>query len=276
MISNLTLFACLVSLFISLFLPVIVISVFAYQSKKQKLISAWALGAAGFFVTQMVIRLPILMVLQSQPWFAAFSENHLFLYAFSLAFTAGLFELAGRFAVAKLLSKNLNYRRALAAGLGHGGIEAMILVGITYLNNILYIFMINHGTFDAVVAQAAQTGVDVSALIQLKDTLVHSSPALFLLGGYERILAMVSHAAMSLIVCYGVHVGKPLKGALVCLGLHTFLDLTAGINMLSGTYLSQSAAYVIIYAILTAVAVVSILLILKIRRNWRKSEVNHV
>ena len=123
-----------------------------------KMISAWILGASGFVVTQLLIRLPVLTALQSQPWFISFSENNSFLFAFALAFPAGLFELAGRFVVAKLMQKNLNYHRALAAGLGHGGIEAMILVGITYLNNILYIFMINSGTFDAVVSEAVATG----------------------------------------------------------------------------------------------------------------------
>lgn len=272
MISNLTIIACLVTLFVSLLLPVILISVFSFGKKQEKLPSAWILGALGFIVTQLLIRVPILTVLQNQPWFVAFGENHLFLYAFTLAFTAGLFELAGRFGVAKLLSRNFTYRRSLAAGLGHGGIEAMILVGMTYLNNVLYIFMIQNGTFDAVVSQAAQTGVDVSALLQLKDTLIQTSPVMFLLGGFERILAMIAHAAMSLIVCYGIYTGKPLKGALVCLGIHTFLDLTAGISMLIGNGLSQAAAYTIIYTILTAVAVVSVAIILKIRRQWLEEE----
>ena len=276
MISNLTLIACFISLFVSLLLPIIAISVLAFKNKNSKLISAWILGVAGFFVTQILIRVPILTVLQGMPWFISLSQNHLFLYAFGLAFTAGLFELAGRFVVAKLMQKNLNFKRSLAAGLGHGGIEAMILVGITYLNNILYIFMINNGTFDAVVSQAAQTGVDVSALIQVKDTLIQASPALFLLGGFERLLSMICHVAMSMIVCYGIHTRKPLMGALICLGIHTFIDLTAGINMLAGTLLSQTAAYVIIYAILILTAVLSVLIILNIRRRWEESEVNYV
>lgn len=274
MISNATLIFCMITLVVALVLPVAVISVFSFRNKGKKLPSAWLLGAAGFLVTQMVIRVPVLMVLQTQPWFVSFGENNPFLYAFVLAFTAGLFELAGRFAVAKLMGKNLTYKRSLAAGLGHGGIEAMILVGIAYLNNILYIFMINSGTFDTVVAQAAQTGADVSALMQLKDQLISTSPALFLLGGFERCLAMTAHAAMSLIVCYGVYTRKPLKGALLCLGIHTFLDLTAGISMLIGTKLSQRAAYFIIYAILTVMAALSVWIILKIRSQWNKKEVN--
>ena len=134
----------------------------------------------------------------------------------------------------------------------------------------------NNGTFDALVAQASQTGVDVSALIQVKDTLIQASPALFLLGGFERLLSMICHVAMSMIVCYGIHTRKPLMGALICLGIHTFIDLTAGINMLAGTLLSQTAAYVIIYAILILTAVLSVLIILNIRRRWEESEVNYV
>ena len=276
MISSMTLIACFVTLFVTLLLPILAISVLSFQNKGGKLISAWALGAAGFVVTQLIIRVPILTALQNQSWFMNFSENHSFLFAFTLAFTAGLFELIGRFVVAKLMQKNLNYNRSLAAGLGHGGIEAMILVGMTYLNNILYIFMINNGTFDAVVSEAVAAGVDVSALLMVKDQLVSASPALFLLGGFERVLAMTAHLAMSMIVCYGIRTHKPLQGAFVCLGIHTMIDLTAGISLLIGKGLSQTAAYVIIYAILTVTAIVSILVIRNIRRRWQETEGNHV
>lgn len=276
MVPNLTLIFCLITLAVCLVLPVLVILVFSLKNKGKKLPSAWLLGAAGFFVTQIVIRVPILSLLQAQSWFVSFGENNMFLYAFLLAFTAGLFELGGRFVVAKLMSRNLTYKRSLAAGLGHGGIEAMLLIGLAYINNIAYILMINSGTFDAVVAQAAQTGVDVSALWQIKDQLLTTSPALFLLGGFERILAMTAHAAMSLIVCYGVHTGKPLKGALICLGIHTMIDLSAGISMLIGKGLSQTAAYLIIYAILTATAIASIFIIRNIRRRWNETEGNYV
>lgn len=276
MVSTATLVTCIISLLVCLFLPPAILIAYTAKNKGRKIISAWFLGAAGFFVTQMLIRVPILTLLQTTPGFIAFSTNHAFLFALTLAFTAGLFELAGRFAVAKLMRKQLTYQRGFSAGLGHGGIEAMILVGMTYLNNILYIFMINGGTFDALVAEAAKTGVDVSALWQVKDSLMQTSPALFLLGGFERILAMICHLAMSLVVCYGIHLGKPWKGVLICLGIHTLIDLTAGINMLTGTVLSQLAAYTIIYAILAGAAAFSVLIILKIRRSWRESEVqNH-
>lgn len=269
MVPGFTVICCVITLLLSLVLPAAVLIIFAARHKKQGIVSAWFLGAAGFFVTQILIRLPILTILQTQSWFLAFSQNHLFLYAFSLAFTAGLFELAGRFVVAKAMAKNLTADRALAAGFGHGGIEAMLLIGMTYVNNLAYIVMINSGAFDAALAEAAALGVDVSQLEMIRTQLVSSSPALFLLGGAERILAMTAHAAMSMIVCYGVAHKKVLPSVLVCLGIHTMIDLTAGISLLAGTALSQAAVYVIIYTILSLVAVISVILIRKMYRNWQ-------
>ncbi len=270
MISNITIVACLITLFLSLILPVLALIIFSLKNRKQGIVSAWLLGAAGFFVTQILIRLPILTMLQSQSWFVSFSQNHLFAYAFILAFTAGLFELAGRFCVAKLLRKNLTLNRSLAAGLGHGGIEAMILIGMTYVNNLIYIFMINSGSFDTLLDQAAGNALLLSQLELIRSQLLATSPALFLLAGFERLLAMTGHLAMSLLVCYGVAHKKVLHCVLVCLGIHTLTDLTAGISLV----LPQDLAYPIIYAILVAMAVLSLLVIRKLCRRWQK-EVSH-
>lgn len=266
MIPTASLITCAISLAVSLLLPVLVLAVFALRNRKQGILSAWLLGAAGFVVTQLLIRVPILNALATQDWFLRFSQEHLFLYAFSLAFTAGLFELAGRFAVAKLMRKNLTRNRSLAAGLGHGGIEAMVLVGITYVNNLVYMTMINAGTFDTVVAQTAAMGVDVSQLELIRQQLLTTSPILFLLGGFERILAMTAHVAMSMLVCYGVAHKKVLPCTLVCLLIHTFIDLTAGLTLV----LPQATAYIIIYSILVAVAAVSVLIIRRIRSSWKE------
>ena len=276
MVSNATLTMCIVAMVACLGIPPVIGLIYAKKNPGCGIVSAWLLGAAGFFVTQMVIRVPIVTALQMTPGFQNFILNNAFLYAFIMAFTAGLFELAGRFVVAKLMRKNLTFRRGFAAGLGHGGIEAMLIAGMSYLNNILYIFMINNGTFDGLVAQAAQTGVDVSSLWLIKEQLTQYPPAMFLLGVYERILAMTCHLAMSLLVCYGIHTGKPLKACLVCLGIHTLIDLSVAINMLAGKVLTQTAAYLIFYSILTVAAVISVLIVRVIRRRWKETEVNYV
>lgn len=264
MIPSSTFIACFITLFLSLVLPILVLIVMGIKNKGKGIWSAWFLGAAGFFISQIVIRLPLLNILSGIASFQNFAQEHFFLYALLLAFTAGLFELAGRFAAAKFLGKNRTFRRSLAAGLGHGGIESIILVGLTYINNLVYLFLIQSGAFDAMIAQTEAMGVDPAQLVAIRDTLLQVSAPLFLAAGVERVLTMVSHAAMSVIVCYGVAVKRPLPWMLLCLGMHTLLDTTVAAT----GFFSQNIAYGIIYTCMTVMALVSIWILRKLSQRW--------
>ncbi len=267
MVSVSAVLACVLTLLISLVLPVLIGLLFALKHKKQEVFLAWLLGAAGFFATQILIRLPVLSILSGQSWFLNFAKAQPFLYAFALAFTAGLVELAGRLIVARLLKKKMTWNRALAAGFGHGGIEAMLLTGMTYVNNLLYIVMINTGVMTA----ALNSGLPETVIVQLQsieDALLSTPASLFLLAGLERLLAMVSHTAMSVIVCRGVQTGKSLKAALLCLGIHTLIDLTAGLSLVID---DKNIAYSIIYGVLTVVAALSVWILWKLRGKMKES-----
>lgn len=277
MVSVATILCICITLVVTLLGPVIAFLVYALRNRKQGIVSAWFLGAAGFFVTQMLVRTTILSILSMQSWFVSFVENNYVIYALMLAFTAGLFEFAGRFATAKIMEKNLTYKRGFAAGLGHGGIEAMLIVGMTYISNLIYVVMINTGTFDLIVEQTAALGADTTSLYQVQDALLNTAPATFLLGGYERILTIVCHVALTLIVVYFVKKQNVWRGAVICIGLHTMLDGVSGLLMglstpYMGNVITQNTMYVIVYIFLTACAVGSIYVIAKIRKAMETSE----
>ena len=272
MIPAANILACIVTLFVSLILPIAILIVFAVKNKGKGIWSAWLLGAAGFFVTQMLIRTPILVWLSTFEGFVQFAQSHLFPYSLLMAFTAGLFELAGRFAAAKFMRRNLTCKRALAAGLGHGSIEAILIVGITYIANLVLIVQIQTGSFDALIAQTAAAGGDVSQLEVTKATLAQTSWVLFLGAGLERLLTLFCQVTMSMLVCWGVHSGHTVKGLLACLGFHTLLDSIAGISMLSGTVLSQASAYGIIYALLAVLALAGLWILKTILTRWKQEE----
>ena len=269
-VSGSSIAAMCVTLFISLILPVIALIVYAVKNKKQGVVGAWFLGAAGFFVMQVVIRVPILSTLSLFEGYVSFVENHYVLYALILGLTAALFEVVGRFVCAKILSKNLTYTKGFAAGLGHGGIEAMVLIGMTYVSNLLYVAMINSGAIEVVIAQTEAMGVDVAPVYTLVDTLISTPAYMYLLAGYERILTMIGHTAMTLVVFYFVWKKQTLKGIGICVLFHTLLDTGSAIisglaTPYLGSVISQNASYVIIYVFLTAMAVVSVVAIRKIK-----------
>lgn len=278
MVSAATIVTVLITLFVTLILPVIVYLIYGVKNKGRGVWTAWLLGAAGFFVFQIIIRTPILSVLSLLPGFANFVADNYILYCLILAFTAGLFEVAGRYIVAKILGKKLDYTRSFAAGLGHGSIEAIFVVGMTYVNNLIYIVMINTGSFDSIVEQTAARGVDTTQLVVLKDSLVNTHSAMFLLAGYERVLTVLLHIALSMVVCYFVSRKKDFVGIVICLLCHWAVDFIAPlINGMATAYLgniiSTTTAYVIVYVFLTLVAVISVLTIRQLKKKWSLTEI---
>lgn len=280
MVSVSTIITVLITLFISLILPIIIYIVYGVKNKGKGVWTAWLLGAAGFFVFQMIIRSPILSLLSLLPGFMTFVTEHYVWYCLVLAFTAALFEVAGRYIVAKLMIRSrtgLTYKKSFAAGLGHGGIEAILIVGITYINNLIYIAMINTGAFEGIVEQTAAMGVDTTQLATIKDSFLNTSSVIFLLAGYERILTMILHVALTMLVCYFVSKRKDIPGIVICVLIHWTVDFVAPlVNGMAteymGNVLSTNTAYVIVYSFLTVVAVASIMIVRRINRSWTTAE----
>lgn len=256
--------ACYVTLFISFLLPLFGGVLFLSLHRKEKLTSAWLLGALGFFVPQMVVRTPLLQLLS--PHLTDLSLAHPLVYGLGLALTAALFELMGRLMVARLLKNKLTFRRSLAAGMGHGGIESILIVGIAYITNLYYISLIQSGEFDALLPLLVQVEGAAEQMEAMRQALITTPWWMFLLAGLERLLTMVCHAGLSLLVCYSLHRGKALKGSLLCLAAHTVIDSAASVTYFVGRGLSQTGAYAIIYSVLTLMAALSAYTIFTIRR----------
>lgn len=266
MVSTSALLAMIFTLVLTLIGPIVVLIFYGVRHKKEGVWSSWGLGALGFFVMQVVIRMPILSVLSLIPGFVDFANENYVIYVLLLAFTAGLFELVGRYVVAKFMAKNLTYNRSVAAGLGHGGIEAIVLVGMTYINNLLYAVMINTGAMDALIDQLAPV-TDIGPYISIKNALVSTPAYLYLFAGYERVLTIICHVAMTLVVCYFVSKKQDLKGILICLGMHTVLDAASG--LISYYFPAAEWGYVLVYGFLTLMAVVSVVIICRIAGKFK-------
>ena len=80
-------------------------------------------------------------------------QRNIWLYAFYAGLMAGVFEECGRWLAFKL---SLRWSRgpgdALMYGAGHGGIEAILLAGMTMLSNITLALALNRGGLEAVEA----------------------------------------------------------------------------------------------------------------------------
>ncbi len=78
-------------------------------------------------------------------------KDNICLYALYGSLAAALFEETGRFIIMKFFMRKLLERQnTLLYGIGHGGIEAILLEGFTSISNKVVLLMINTGKIDTV------------------------------------------------------------------------------------------------------------------------------
>lgn len=195
-------------------------------------------GALGFFVPQMLVRIPLLSVPSVNQALVGIYSFSPIVYFLLLASTAALFETGGRLFVFKSLLKNrLSYQSAVAAGYGHGAVEAFILVGMSYASNLFLSYSVNGGTLD--MSQAAV------ALVVAQ--LAQTPPTLFLTAAFERVCTVVFHVALSTLLCWKITKGKTMEGILYCIAAHGALDFFVPlIQAETGSYILPEAMMLLV------------------------------
>ena len=143
---------------------------------------------------------------------------------------------------------------ALSYGIGHGGCEAFLILGVTYISNIVISLMMQRG-----VQMSAEITAGIQSLAALPVTL-------FLLAGFERIVAMTLHTALSVLVFAAVRDGRHGLFPLAIL-LHALADFFAVVVIRqAGTLASEAVA--------AAFALLAGLLAVRVYRNLRQNAEN--
>lgn len=231
MVSGAAIAAMVVTALVSSLLP---IGLVIHLYRKQRIsLKAVAVGAAVFIVFQLLTRIPLLSYLDTLPWYQALATNTVILGLW-LSLSAGLFEEVGRYLGFRHLLRGLWERQhGIAYGLGHGGIEALLLVGITNVNNIIVSLAINSGAFDTSIAPQLGEAAEL-----IKTQLLTTPPALFLVAGVERVFALVIQVALSLLVLAAVKQRRPILVVYAIL-LHGLVNFPVTLLTPISIYLSE-------------------------------------
>lgn len=188
--------------------------------KKKGYMKPVLLGALTFFVFQIITRVPLLQfVLPDMMWYVILSRTQPVLYALFLGGTAALFEEGGRWIIMTLLMKNKHrINDGLAFGVGHGGIEAVYVLGITA----------------------------VALLFDQEQTF---APSGLLWGSFERICTMIVHIAWSVMVLKSATLKKPLW-LLLAFALHTVIDTAVVLMAQAGASALAIEAVIFVFALI--------------------------
>lgn len=221
--------------------------------KKKANISAFFIGC-GVFIVFVIILESIVnqLVIDKTGSVGTTIYNNIWLKALYGGLAAGLFEETGRWLSFKVLLKNKRKpSNALMYSAGHGGVEAIIFVGLTYVVNVVVSFMLNAGNVATLLADTT----NANAVFDSFATLASTPPTMFLMGGVERIIAITLHICLSVFVYKAVtETGKKYYFIFAIL-------IHAGVNFLAVIVSNYSNIYVT--ELILVILVVALVIITK-------------
>ena len=202
------------------------------------------IAGALTFIASQVLHIPFLFGLTSlfengalpsppESWSAIFN-------AVMLGLLAGVFEETARYILFKYIMKSSRtWEDGVTIGLGHGGIEA-ILLGILSITTLVQMIAMQDLT------ALSSLGLPADQLELAKTQVAaywEQSPVIPLFGFMERISAICLHTGLSVLVMYSIVHGQR-KWFWFALLWHAFVDalavylypkITAGTNVVFGT-----------------------------------------
>ena len=115
-----------------------------------------------------------------------------------------------------VLKKRKNRETSISYGIGHGGFEVILILGITYIQYIAYAVMIHTGTFGTLVEQVAVQAPEQA----------------------ERVFAVFFHIGASILVFYACKDKKHFWLYPLAIILHTGMDFIGGLYIFNVISLS--------------------------------------
>jgi uncharacterized membrane protein YhfC len=199
-----------VSALLSIGVPVALLIVF-HKKYGAKVVPALT-GAVAFIVFAMGLeQLMHFLVLKPAADGTIALRSQPILYMLYGCFAAGIFEETARYVSYKLLcEKYSGIRTALSYGVGHGGIEAILIGGLTMVSSI-------------VIALSAGSGSAASQALAIKPSYM------FLISGIERMLALTIQIALSVVVFYSVYGERKFWLYPLAILLHALIDAPAAL-----------------------------------------------
>ena len=208
------------------------------------------IGALVFFVFSQVLEKALhIYLLKLNPATAAWLTGSAILYAIYGCLAAGLFEEIGRYLGMRLLVRPTgNPGTAVAYGIGHGGIESILIGALALGQTFVLALMLNAGTLDTALGPSVTPAV----LAQLRAGLEQLSVLPVVLGCLERLVSVLVQIGLSLIVWRAVEQRQP-SWLVLAIALHAAVDFPAALFQVR--WLSMVTTETILMAIGIALAI---------------------
>lgn len=206
-------------------------------------------GVAVFLVFSQLLEqmLHYLMFYQLSTVGAALN-NHSWLYILYVTLVAGLFEETGRFIAFRfLLKEDKDKPAAVTYGIGHGGIEMILLAGVTLLGYFFTGISINQTGFATLTADLTPEQVDTLRLTIAQINTAGAGDVLWAV--LERIIAMTLHISLSVLVFIAARDRQQRRLYPIAIVLHMLCNVPAAMaqrGILTQTWLVELLTLVLV------------------------------
>lgn len=238
------------------FIPIGAVIVYKLKNKSVSLLSA-LIGAATFIVFALILEQILHAVM------LPIVSNSTVAYVIYGVLAAGVFEETGRFLACKfLMKKSSDNANAVMLGIGHGGIEAILIIGFSMFSTLVTAIMVNSMGLDGFIQMTGIT--DEATLTVLKgqiDSVAVFSLSTALVNVVERIIAMTLHICMSVFVMKAAFIKGKFWLYPAAVALHALFDVPAALyqrGVIPNLWLVE--------LILAAIAAVIVLLTIKVSK----------
>jgi uncharacterized membrane protein YhfC len=248
----------LIAAYVVSILGMILLPIVLWIFFKRRFTLSWKLVLAGglTFIASQILHIPLVLGLNN-----FMSGLSLMVNAIILGLLAGIFEETARYILFKfLLRKSRSWKEGVLVGLGHGGIEA-ILVGISVASTL--VFMIGYRNVDlSTVPSISPEQLEMAK--QQVNAFWSTPPYMALIGFVERIFAMCLHVSLSVLVLCGIAKKQALWFWLALLW-HALVDAAA-------VYVGQSVGVLQAEGLVAISAAISLWIVFRMSTTFSETD----
>lgn len=249
---------------LGIIIPVGAAVVFKLKNRETWLPSVF-IGAGAFFVFAMILEQILHAVM-----IPLVSGNALLMSVYG-CLAAGIFEETGRFVAYKtLMKRHYSTKNALYMGIGHGGCEALILLGVNFISYAAIGLTVNALGTEQFIQMTAAGNAELAETARTQlDSIAGMGAVTVFQAIYERLIAMTFHICLSVVVYKAVSQrGKIWLYPLAVL-LHAVLDVPAMLYQL-GILTSIPAVHIAMTVVVAAVVFGTVVLCKKLPNKARE------
>lgn len=210
-----------------------------YMRKKYHIsVKPVLIGAAVWFISTEILEQTVhFFVLRYTPIL-----QYPLLFSAYGALLAGIFEELGRYiAYKQFLPKFREWKDGVAYGIGHGGIESILIGLVVIIQTFALISM---------MANKQLLPSNIQDTINTIHVGLTSQPYIFLFSGIERIMAFTIQIGLSLVVLLAVKRQK-ISLLFLAIGLHAFFDFAPALYQTHVLAIMPTEFVIFIFAVIS-------------------------